>query len=152
VNEVADQEDVRRIALSLPGASEAKGHFAFSVENKGKQRGFVWVWMERIHPRKARVPSPDVVAVRVRDQTEKAALIAGAPDLFFTEPHYDGFPAVLVHLPAVTKAQLGKLIADAWRCQAPAELLEAETAPARARRQPRRRGRGAGRGPAQGRA
>ena len=57
---MADQEDVRRIALSLPGASEAKGHFAFSVESKGKPKGFVWVWMERIHPRKARVPNPDV--------------------------------------------------------------------------------------------
>lgn len=85
------------------------------------------------------MPNPDVVAVRVRDQAEKAALIAGAPDLFFTEPHYDGFPAVLVHLPAVTKAQLGKLIADAWRCQAPPELLEATAAPRPLRRSARAR-------------
>jgi hypothetical protein len=69
------------------------------------------------------------VAVRVRDQVEKAALIAGAPDLFFTEPHYNGFPAVLVRLPAVTKVQLGKLVADAWRCQAPSELQGPRVAP-----------------------
>ena len=71
---MADQDDVRRIALSLPGATEARGRFAFSVENKGKQKGFVWVWLERVHPKKARVPCPDVLAVRVRDQAEKATL------------------------------------------------------------------------------
>jgi hypothetical protein len=151
VNELADQEDVRRIALSLSGTSEAGDRFAFSVETKGKPKGFVWVWMERVHPRKARVPNADVVAVRVRDQAEKAALIAGAPEVFFTEPHYDGFPAVLVRLPAVTKAQLGKLIAEAWRCQAPPELPKSAMAPARAGRRPRRPGRGRRR-PAQGRA
>jgi hypothetical protein len=119
---VATQQDVRRIALSLPGAREEKGRFAFSVENKGKQKGFAWVWLERLAPKKPRVPRPDVLAVRVRDAAEKAALIAGDPDLFFTEPHYDGFPAVLVRLRVVTKAQLGKLLLEAWRCQAPPSL------------------------------
>lgn len=119
---MADQQTVRRIALALPGACEEKGHFAFSVENKGKQKGFVWVWLERVHPKKARVPRADVIAVRVRDQAEKAALLAGDPDTFFTEPHYDGFPAVLVRLPAITEARLRKLIGDAWRCQAPRAL------------------------------
>jgi hypothetical protein len=45
------------------------------------------------------------LAVRVRDQAEKAALLAGAPEVFFSEPHYDGFPAVLVRLPKVTPAR-----------------------------------------------
>lgn len=121
---MANQEDVRRIALSLPGTSEGKGHFAFSVENKGKQKGFAWVWMERRDPRKPRVPCPDVLAVRVRDQGEKAALVAGDPQRFFTEPHYNGFPAVLVRLRRVTRAQLHKLLVDAWRCQAPRELVK----------------------------
>jgi len=120
---MANQKDVRRIALSLPGTREETGRFAFSVENKGKHKGFVWVWLERIEPRKPRVPRADVLAVRVRDQGEKALLIAGDPDRFFTEPHYNGFPAVLVRLPRVTPAQLRKLILDAWRCQAPRELV-----------------------------
>jgi hypothetical protein len=134
---MASQEDVRRIALSLPGASEEEGRFAFNVENKGKQKGFVWVWLERVEPKKARVPRADVVAVRVRDQAEKAALLAGDPDRFFTEPHYNGFPAVLVRLRKVTRAQLHKLILDAWRCQAPRQLVQDEAAapaPKRARR------------------
>jgi hypothetical protein len=126
---MATQADVRRIALSLPGSREAQGRFAFSVENKGKDKGFVWVWSERVHPKKPRVPRPDVLAVRVRDQAEKAALLDGDPDVFFTEPHYDGFPAVLVRLPAVNKVLLRKLIVDAWQCMAPRELRATEPAP-----------------------
>jgi len=121
---MADQDDVRRIALSLQGAREEENHFAFTVENKGKQKGFAWVWLERLAPKKPRVPNPDILAVRVRDAAEKAILLAGDPERFFTEPHYNGFPAVLVRLRAVTPAQLRKLLVDAWRCQAPRTLVE----------------------------
>jgi hypothetical protein len=135
---MANQGDVRRIARSLPGTIEEKGRFAFSVLNKGKEKGFVWVWLERIEPKKPRVPNPDVLAVRVRDQAEKATLLAGDPDRFFTEPHYNGFPAVLVRLPAVTNALLRKLIADAWRCQAPPELVKDDLPPQARKRSSRR--------------
>ena len=121
---MATQADVRRIALTLPGTTEGTDRFAFSVENKGKQKGFVWVWLERKDPKKARTPCPTVLAVRVRDQAEKATLLAGDPDVFFSEPHYNGFPAVLVRLPKVPRALLRKLIVDAWRCQAPRKLVE----------------------------
>jgi hypothetical protein len=116
---MANQDDVRRIALSLPGTTEGEDRFAFSVENKGKQKGFVWVWLERVDPKKARVPRADVIAVRVRDQAEKAVLLGADPDIFFTEPHYNGFPAVLVRLSAVTRPQLRKLLVEAWQCEAP---------------------------------
>ena len=138
---MANQQDVRRIALSLPGTTEGTDRFAFSVENKGKPKGFVWVWLERKDPKKARTPCPTVLAVRVRDQAEKAALLAGDPERFFTEPHYNGFPAVLVRLPKVTRTQLQKLIFDAWQCQAPRRLVEdfaAAAAPPRPPRPPRR--------------
>lgn len=134
---MANQEDVRRIALSLPGTTEGTDRFAFSVENKGKPKGFVWVWLERKDPKKARTPCPTVLAVRVRDQAEKAALLAGDPERFFTEPHYNGFPAVLVRLPKVTRAQLHKLIFDAWQCQAPRRLVEDFAATAALPRPPR---------------
>lgn len=68
----------------------------------------------------------------------KAALIAGDSDRFFTEPHYNGFPAVLVRLPAVTPAQLRTLLVGTWRCQAPRELVE-EGEAIRTRKRPRRR-------------
>jgi hypothetical protein len=116
---MADQDDVRRIALALPEATESDGHFGFAV--RGRQ--FAWAWNERVTPKRPRVPRPDVLAVRVVDQQDKAALLASDEDVFFTEPHYDGFPAVLVQLPNVGLAQLHELIVDAWRCQAPAGLV-----------------------------
>lgn len=122
---MAGQEDVRRIALSLPETAESDDRFAFSVLNKGKHKGFVWAWNERVHPKKPRVPRPDVVAIRVIDQADKDALIASDGDVFFTESHYNGFPAVLVRLPAVELKQLEELIVDGWRCQAPRALVEA---------------------------
>jgi hypothetical protein len=116
---VATQADVRRIALSLPGAKEKPNHFAFEVMNKGKLKGFVWVWMERIHPKKARVPQPRVVAIRVANLVDKDFLLQSDREKFFTEPHYDGFPAVLVRLEAITVRELRPLITEAWRCMAP---------------------------------
>jgi hypothetical protein len=120
---MADQDDVRRIALSLPDATEHDDRFAFSVSNKAKLKAFVWVWMERIEPKKPRVPRADVVAVRVANQVEKEMLLASDDGKFFTEPHYNGFPAVLVRLPAIDGDELGELITDAWRCQAPKSLV-----------------------------
>lgn len=121
---MADQGDVRRIALALPETTEADGHFAFSVRNKGKQKGFAWAWNERVAPKKPRVPSADVLAVRVVDLDDKEALLASGDEAFFTEPHYNGFPAVLVRLPLIEVGELEELILDAWRCQAPRALLE----------------------------
>ena len=42
------------------------------------------------------------------------------PEKFFTEPHYNGFPAILVRLPEIEVEELAELIGDAWRCMAPA--------------------------------
>ena len=119
---MATQADVRRMALALPETEEAADRFAFSVRNKGKLKGFVWVWMERIEPKKPRVPQPDVIAVRVASLDEKDRILALHPTEFFTEPHYNGFPAILVNLPALTVRELEPLIKEAWRCQAPKNL------------------------------
>ena len=119
---MATQADVRRIALSLPETEETPNHFAFSVRNKGKLKGFVWVWMERVTPKKPRVPQPSVIAVRVANLDDKDFLLGLDPAKFFTEPHYNGFPAVLVRLPAVTARELRSIIKEAWRCQAPKDL------------------------------
>ena len=135
---MASQAEVRRIALSLPGTEEAPNHFAFSVRNKGKFKGFVWVWMERIAPKKPRVPQPKVIAVRVASLVDKDFMLTLNPAKFFTEPHYDGFPAVLVHLPAVTTRELKPIITEAWRCQAPKDV-EAKEKTARRRKGAARR-------------
>ena len=132
---VATQNDVRRIALTLPETEETKDHFAFSVRNKGKLKGFAWVWMERVNPKQARVANPAVVAIRVPNLGQRDALIAAEPKKFFTEPHYVGFPAVLVRLAEVTVADLRELLPTAWRTQAPRELTgEPRPSPRRRKR------------------
>jgi hypothetical protein len=107
------QADVRRIALSLPDVVEKEGHFAFEIPVGDKLRGICWVWMERVHPKKARVPNPDVLAVRVADLDAKDMLLMAEPRKFFTEPHYAGFPAVLVRLAEIGAAELRRLLVAA---------------------------------------
>ena len=121
---MAIQEDVRRIALALPEVTEDADRFAFSVPNRGKAKGIAWVWLERLEPKRARVPNPGVLAVRVSDLVEKEMLLASDERVFFTEPHYDGFPAILVRLAEIEVDELTERITDAWRCQAPRSLVE----------------------------
>jgi hypothetical protein len=122
---MADQSDVRRIALSLPEVEEGEDHFGFSAPGRGgKRKGFAWTWNERIEPKKPRVPNPAVLAVRVANAHEKEALLAADPRTFFTEPHYNGFPAVLVRLEAIGVAELREVLTDAWRAVALARLIK----------------------------
>jgi hypothetical protein len=120
---MATQDDVRRIALLLPETREEQGRFAFSVMNKGKAKGFVWAWNERVEPKKPRVPRSDVVAVRVAGLEDKNMLLAMDERKFFTEPHYNGYPAVLVRLPDIELPELELLLRDAWRSMAPKALV-----------------------------
>ena len=114
---MATRADVRRLALALPDAREEPG-FSFTVGGKG----FAWPWMERLHPKKARVPNPDVIGVRVANELEKQAILSLDPSVFFTEPHYNGYPAVLVRIPAIEVDVLEKVLTDAWLSRASKKL------------------------------
>ncbi len=67
--------------------------------------------------------NPDGLVIRVLDLEDKAALLSGDPDVFFTTPHYDGYPYVLVRLDAAAEDTLAELLEDAWRIFAPKRLL-----------------------------
>ncbi len=69
--------------------------------------------------------NPDALVLRVIDLGDREALLQGQPDVFFSTPHYDGYPAVLVRLEAVDPAELAELIEDAWRLHAPKRLVAA---------------------------
>ncbi len=71
--------------------------------------------------------NPAVIAIRVRNTLEKEMLIDAQPTKFFTEPHYNGFPAILVRLAAVEVDELEALLLNAWRCQAPPALVKSFT-------------------------
>ena len=121
---MATRNDLRRIALSLPQTATDNDGFSYSVAGKA----IVWTWLERIDPKKARVPNPDVIAVRVADESEKELLIDMDPLVFFTEPHYHGYPAILVRLPAIDVAMLETMVTNAWRLRAPKTLVSKQQA------------------------
>jgi hypothetical protein len=114
--------------MALPGAEEGTDRFGFSVLNKGKSKGFAWVWLERHEPKKPRVPNPGVLAIRVANNAQNDLILSSDTRKFFTEPHYDGYPAILVRLKEVTVADLRVLLEEGWRCQAPKALLQAGAA------------------------
>lgn len=117
---MADLNDVRRISLTLPGVDDEHG---FAVCRAGKYRGFAWTWNQKVHPKRPKMPNPEVLAIRTDGLLPKDVLIASDPDKFFTEPHYDGYPAVLVHLDKIKLDELEDLLIDGWRCLAPKELV-----------------------------
>jgi len=116
---VATRADLRRIALSLPETTADETDSSYSVAGKS----IAWTWRERVDPKKPRVPNGDVIAIRVAHESEKELLIDMDPSVFFTEPHYNGYPAILVRLPAADVATLERLLDDAWRLRAPKKLL-----------------------------
>jgi hypothetical protein len=116
----SDAGDVHRIALALPHVVQDGSKIRYLVEG-GK--AFAWTWKKRVEPKRARVDQLDVFAVRVADEEEKQVLIASDPVKFFTEPHYNGYPAVLVRLEAIDADELGELLLDAWRNAAPRKLV-----------------------------
>jgi hypothetical protein len=112
---MADEDDVRRLALALPAVEEIDcDGFDFRVGGKG----FVWSYPERT-PGRPRVLRTDVAVLFVGDEAEKQALLLGEPDLFFTTRDYDDWPLVMLRLPEVGVGRLTELITDAWRMRAP---------------------------------
>ena len=121
---MADTDDIRRIAAMLPQTTVSDDGLGMSVVNNGKEKGIVWMWTERVGAKRPRVPHPDVVAVRVPHNADKEMLIAASPEIYFTEPHYNGFPAVLVRLSAIEPDELEELLIDGWRTLAPKALVK----------------------------
>lgn len=76
-------------------------------------------------------PDGDILGARVPDEGVKFALITDDPDVYFTTPHFDGYPMVLVRLAAIGVPELTELVTDAWLTQAPKTLVKAYLAQGR---------------------
>ena len=70
-------------------------------------------------------PDGDILGARVPDEGVKFALIADDPGVYFTTPHFDVYPAVLVRLAEIGVPELEELITEAWLAQAPKTLARA---------------------------
>jgi len=58
----------------------------------------------------------------------KEALLADDPAVYFTTPHFDGYPAILVRLERIGAEELEELeelLAEAWLARAPKRLAKA---------------------------
>ena len=122
---VATLEDARRIALALPATSEKVSWG--SLHWRVRDRGFAWERPLRKTDLAALgddAPTGEILGVRVADEAEKEALVAAEPEVFFTIPHFDGWPAVLVRLEAIGLDELTEVITDAWLDRAPARLRD----------------------------
>lgn len=121
---MATWDDVRELALALPGATEgvSRERTRWSVNGKG----FVWERPLRRSDVEALgidAQQGPVLGAATGDEAVKLALVAEDPAVFFTTPHFDGYPIVLVRLEAISRRRLGELVAEAWATQAPDTLV-----------------------------
>ena len=121
---MATLEDVASLALELPSVTEDERGTTRTRSVAGKvfawERPFSKADIKRFGD--ATPPSAPIVAVRVDDLGEKEAILASAPKGFFTIPHFDGYPAVLIALRSITKRQLREAIIGGWLACAPPRL------------------------------
>jgi len=122
---VAGWDDVRRIALALPEAGErsSRGLASWCVKDKG------FVWERPLRPADVRAlgddaPTGPILGARVEHLGAKEAFLADDPDVFFTTPHFEGYPAVLVRLEAITVEDLEEVIVEAWLARAPKRIAK----------------------------
>lgn len=69
-------------------------------------------------------PEGPILAVRVADLAQRDAVLATSTSAIFTMAHFEGYPAVLIQLNAVSSAELREAILDAWLACAPSRLAE----------------------------
>ncbi|HWC27237.1 MAG TPA: MmcQ/YjbR family DNA-binding protein [Solirubrobacteraceae bacterium] len=105
-------DDVVAIGTRLPGVEVGTSYGTPALRVRGKG-------MCRLRT------NPDALVLRVSDMGEREALLQGQPDAFFTTPHYDGWPYVLVRLEAVDPVELEELIEEAWRVFAAKRVVKA---------------------------
>jgi hypothetical protein len=109
---MVDIQTVRRMVEGWPEVTDDTTEDRLAFACRGKS--FAWTFLERIAPRKPRVAQPEVLAVRCATE-RKEMLIAAAPEVYFDDDHYRGFPAVLVRLEAIGAHELRGLLESATR-------------------------------------
>jgi hypothetical protein len=124
---MATWEDVRRLALALPETSE-KTTFGEFAAWQVRAKTFAWERPLRDSDRAAlgdAAPTGPILAARIPDEGAKEALIVDDPDVYFTIPHFNGYPAILVRLERIDLEDLEEVLVEAWMCKAPKKLITA---------------------------
>ena len=124
-SQVATWADVRRIALHLPGTSEATSR-STATWTVGK-KSFAWERPLRRSDFAAlgdRAPDGPILGVSTGNLELKEALLAAEPAAF-TTPHFDGYAAILIDLPAIDSARLERILIEGWLSRAPKRAVAA---------------------------
>ena len=107
---MATEDDVREIAMALPQVTEEQWYGTPGYKVAGK--GFL----------RLRTEAEGGLVVFVPDLGEKEALLTANPEAYYTTPHYDGYPAVLVNVAEADATELRELITESWRIKAPVKM------------------------------
>src|SRR6201995_655794 len=122
---MATWDDVRRMALALPEttARESRG----SAQWRVKDKLFVWERPLRKTDREDlgdAAPDGPILGARVEHLVAKDALVADPSGVYFTTPHFDGYPSILVVLDQIALGDLEEVTTEAWLARAPAKLAQ----------------------------
>jgi hypothetical protein len=128
---MATWDDVAKIALALPEVAEEPtfGNRAWKVRKK------LFVWERPLRAKEIEqlggpepegaAPTGEILGVRVPDEEAKQALLQSEPEIYFTTPHFDGYPSVLVRLERIPRKDLEEAITEAWLTRAPKRVAKA---------------------------
>ena len=122
---MATWDDVARLALALPEATEGPTH---GGNRSWRVRDKQFAWQRPLRPRDLAelgdaAPAGPVLGAYVPDVGARSALIADSPDVYFTTAHFAGHPSVLVRLAVIDPDELAELLDEAWACRAPRRLV-----------------------------
>jgi hypothetical protein len=123
---MAAWDEVRRLALALPETDERESRG--SRQWRVKDKMFVWERPLRrsdIEALGEAAPDGPILGARVEHLGAKEALLADSSGVYFTTPHFDGYPAILVQLDLISVAELEEVTVEAWLARAPQRLVDA---------------------------
>lgn len=123
---MATWDDVRAVAMALPEAAEVTSRDLLQWKTGGK----LFAWERPLHKPDlealgAAAPDGPILGVRVADEGVKHALIADDPAVYFTTPHFNGYPAILIRLGEIPVEELREVITESWLLRAPKRLVRA---------------------------
>ena len=123
---MATWEDVSRLALALPDVVEGTDTNGYKWEVHRKHFAYERPLRKRdLEELGSTAPEGQILGLRVAELADKHGLIGSNPAVFFTIPHYEGYPAVLAVLEKIELDQLEEVLTDAWLCRAPKRLAAA---------------------------